>query len=233
MIQGSLFYSGIGNRFQISVSRLLLSMIQVSALSFSYAGSGSINFPDFSVNTGEHCLLLGESGSGKTTLLHLLGGLLRTYSGSIRINDTELATLSEKALDAFRGKNIGFIFQRNHLISALSVEQNIFMAPYFAGIPVDHTASTQTLNELGLAEKVNSRVTEISQGQAQRVAIARAVMNHPAIILADEPTSALDDKNCERVINLLLEVASKNKSTLIIATHDQRLTNKINKHIRL
>jgi putative ABC transport system ATP-binding protein len=208
-------------------------MIQVSGLLFSYSPSGAIHFPDFAVRKGEHCLLLGESGSGKTTLLHLLGGLLRGYSGSVRVNDVELSALSERELDAFRGKNMGFIFQRNHLINALSVEQNIFMAPYFAGVPIDRAAGKQTITELGLEEKHQSKVTEISQGQAQRVAIARAVINRPALILADEPTSALDDKNCERVINLLLDVASKNGSTLIVATHDQRLKDKIKKHIRI
>jgi|SRR5688572_10157301 len=208
-------------------------MINVSNLSFSYSSNQAISFPSFSLQKGEHCLLLGESGSGKTTLLHLLGGLLRNYSGSIQLHETELASMSEGELDAFRGKNIGFIFQKNHLIGALSVEKNLFMAPYLAGYPIDHARTADVLQELGLAEKQKSAVSEISQGQAQRVAIARAVINRPPFILADEPTSALDDKNCERVINLLLDLASKHHSTLVVATHDQRLKNKINKHILL
>ncbi len=208
-------------------------MINVVNLTFSYTLHQKISFPSFSLDKGEHCLLLGESGSGKTTLLHLLGGLLRGYLGNLHLNSTELSSLSESALDKFRGKNIGFIFQKNHLINALSVEKNLFMAPYLAGIAINHGYTHEILKELGLAEKHNSRVTEISQGQAQRVAIARAVINHPAVILADEPTSALDDKNCARVIDLLLGVASKNNSTLVVATHDQRLKNKINKHILL
>lgn len=208
-------------------------MINVSNLKFSYTPERSISFPDFSLNKGEHCLLLGESGSGKTTLLHVLGGLLRGYSGTVQLAGTELASLSESALDKFRGKNIGFIFQRNHLISALSVEKNVIMSPYLAGVTIDHKHAEEVLAELGLGEKIKSSVREISQGQAQRVAIARAVMNHPAVILADEPTSALDDKNCERVISLLLDVATRNNSTLVVATHDQRLKDKIRKQIIL
>lgn len=208
-------------------------MIIVSNLKFSYAPERSIAFPDISLNKGEHCLLLGESGSGKTTLLHLMGGLLRGYSGTLQLAETELSSLSEGALDKFRGKNIGFIFQKNHLISALSVEKNVIMSSYLAGTTIDKKHAHAVLTELGLGEKSKSSVKEISQGQAQRVAIARAVMNHPAVILADEPTSALDDKNCDRVITLLLDVATRNNSTLVVATHDQRLKEKIKKQIIL
>lgn len=208
-------------------------MIRTANLSFSYDAKRNISFPGFSLNRGEHCLLLGESGSGKTTLLHLLGGLLRGYSGNLQMVGTELSTLSESEMDAFRGKNIGFIFQKNHLISALSVEQNLFMASYLAGLRVDKTRAKEVLGTLGIEEKMESAVTEISQGQAQRVAIARAILNQPPIILADEPTSALDDRSCERVINLLLQVANSQQSTLVVATHDQRLKNKIKNQILL
>lgn len=206
-------------------------MIRTANLTFSYDAKRIISFPGFSLNRGEHCLLLGESGSGKTTLLHLLGGLLRGYSGNLQVKGTELSSLSEADLDSFRGKNIGFIFQKNHLISALSVEHNLYMAPYLAGMSVEKHRIREVLTTLGMGEKIKSSVTEISQGQAQRVAIARAIINQPPIILADEPTSALDDRNCERVINLLLAVADKNKATLVVATHDQRLKDKIENQI--
>ncbi len=208
-------------------------MINVSNLKFSYSLARAISFPDFSLTKGEHCLLLGESGSGKTTLLHLMGGLLRGYDGSLKLASTELSSLSEGALDKFRGKNIGFIFQKNHLISALSVEKNVIMSSYLAGSKIDKNHVQEVLTELGLGEKIKSSVKEISQGQAQRVAIARAVMNQPSVILADEPTSALDDKSCERVISLLLDVATRNNSTLVVATHDQRLKDKIKNQIIL
>jgi putative ABC transport system ATP-binding protein len=208
-------------------------MIRTTNLSYTFQNNHTLAFPDVAISQGEQVLLLGESGSGKTTLLHLMGGLLRGYAGNILINKTELATLSEAKLDAFRGKQMGFVFQRNHLISALTVEKNIMMAPFLAGVSIDRHRVQAVLKELGLEKKSTSAVTEISHGQAQRVAIARAVINRPAVIFADEPTSALDDKSCDRVINHLLDVASENNSTLVVATHDQRLKNVIQKHILL
>lgn len=208
-------------------------MVSVKKLSYSYTSSGRLDFPEISLHQGKHCLLLGESGSGKTTLLHLVGALLRGYSGSIQVAGIELASLSETELDRYRGKQLGFIFQRNHLINALSVEQNLMMAPYLAGLPIQQNRIEEVLFGLGILEKRKSKVTELSQGQAQRVAIARAVLNNPPVILADEPTSALDDKNCERVIDLLIQVAAQRNATLVVATHDQRLKDKIENQIQL
>lgn len=178
-------------------------------------------------------LLLGESGSGKTTLLHLLGGLLKVTVGTIEVAGTNLAILSETALDRFRGRHYGFIFQRNHLIQALSVKKNLLMAPFLAGLPQDEARVAAVLGALNLSDKKNARINQLSQGQAQRVAIGRAILNKPDVILADEPTSALDDQNCERVAQLLLQVASDNNATLIVATHDQRLKSKIQNRIQL
>jgi ABC-type lipoprotein export system ATPase subunit len=208
-------------------------MIKTSSLYYSYATEKKIQFSDLTIQTGEQFLLLGESGSGKTTLLHLLGGLLRSQHGSIEVNGTDITRLSESGLDRFRGQHYGFIFQRNHLISALSVEKNLLMAPFLAGLKQDNHRVEEVLTQLGIAEKKRSRIKDLSLGQAQRVAIARAVLNKPSVILADEPTSALDDKNCDRVSDLLLSVADQNKATLIIATHDQRLKNKVKNLIQL
>jgi putative ABC transport system ATP-binding protein len=208
-------------------------MIEVSNLSFLYNSTVALSFPDFGVEQGDHILLLGESGSGKTTLLHIVGGLLRHYTGKVNVDGVDLSTLSEADMDRFRGQRIGYIFQKNHLISALTVEQNLMLAPYLAGIRDDKSRIDQLLSKLGLEEKKRSKVNQLSHGQAQRVSIARAVLNKPSIIFADEPTSALDDKNCTRVIELLMEAARENNSTLVIATHDQRLKDKIGKRIEL
>jgi putative ABC transport system ATP-binding protein len=208
-------------------------MIKTHSLSYSYTSEKKIHFQNLTVNKGEQFLLLGESGSGKTTLLHLLGGLLKSQEGVIEVNGTNITSLSEAALDHFRGQNYGFIFQRNHLISSLSVEKNLLMAPYLAGVVQDRNRVEEVLMQLGIVEKRHSAIRELSVGQAQRVAIARAVLNKPTVILADEPTSALDDKNCDRVSDLLLEVAKQNQAALIIATHDQRLKSKIKNLIQL
>ncbi len=202
-------------------------MIEVKNLSYTYPEGKKIEFGDFNAGRGEHCLLLGESGCGKTTLLHLVGGLLRGASGSIKVSNTDLVSLSESDLDKFRKQHLGFIFQKNHLITALNVEQNLLLAKN------EHSRVTELLTSLNLNPVRSKRVTTLSHGQAQRVAIARALMNKPEVILADEPTSALDDKNCEAVIDLLLSVAKENQSTLVIATHDSRLKSKIQRQIKL
>jgi len=206
-------------------------MIQVRDLKFRYREGNTLSFPDFSVERGRACLLLGNSGSGKTTLLHIIGGLLAIQSGSVVVNGRELKTLRGPVLDRFRGENIGFIFQRNHLISALTVRQNLLMAPYLAGLEVDSQRVDIILEQLNIADLADKSVHRISQGQMQRVAIARALINKPALILADEPTSALDDENCERVIRLLLDVSAQNECTLLVATHDQRLKSVIETHV--
>jgi putative ABC transport system ATP-binding protein len=206
-------------------------MISVRGLKYSYASNGMISFPDFDVKKSSSCLLLGESGSGKTTLLHLLGGLLKSQQGKIEVADTDISALSETQRDSFRAQHLGFIFQKNHLLSSLTVKQNLLLAPFVAGRSQSLEKLSEIVEELGLAEKINSKVSELSQGQAQRVAIARALINEPSVILADEPTSALDDKNCERVITLLTNVAVRHKSTLVIATHDQRLKNIISNQV--
>jgi putative ABC transport system ATP-binding protein len=208
-------------------------VISVLQLSYAFDGYQSLTFPDFKVERGEQVLLLGQSGSGKTTLLHLVGGLRRNYRGSIRINDTELSSMSPPVLDHFRGQNIGFIFQRNHLVQALTVEDNLRMAPYLAGLRIDQQRILSVLDHLELGSQRQKRIHQLSQGQAQRVAIARAVLNRPAILFADEPTSALDDVNCERVIGLLQTVAHENASVLVVATHDRRLIDRLQRQILL
>jgi putative ABC transport system ATP-binding protein len=208
-------------------------MITVQHLSFAYSQQTRLTFPDFSLQRGEQLLLLGKSGSGKTTLLHLIGGLLRGYGGSLKIDGVELNQLKETELDKLRGSKIGFIFQRNHLIQALTVEQNLRLAGYLAGKAEASNRIDAILNSLDLLAFKKAHISQLSQGQAQRVAIARAVLNQPVVLLADEPTSALDDENCQRVINLLTEAARQAQAALLIATHDNRLKQVIPNFIQL
>ena len=209
-------------------------MVVVSSLTHRYATEKrTLTFPDFAVEKGEACLLLGNSGSGKTTLLHLMGGLLRIQRGKVEIQGQHLLTLPPSKIDRFRGAHMGFIFQRNHLIAALTVKKNLLMAPFLANETQDERRVEEVLLQLGLSEKKDSHVRQLSQGQAQRVAIARAILNRPAVVFADEPTSALDDENCQRVIHLLLNVSQQNQSTLVVATHDQRLKSVISKQIQI
>lgn len=199
-------------------------MIQLNGVSFRYTPqSEQLEFPDWTVQQGEHSVLLGSSGSGKTTLLHLLAGLLRPDQGQVVIGNQDITKLSGNELDRFRGQSLGLVFQQPHLLASLSLEQNLLLTQYLAGLKQDRKVIKKTLSSLSLDHRSKARVTTLSQGEAQRAAIARAVLNNPKVILADEPTSSLDDHNCDRVLQLLQEQAQQYRATLLIVTHDQRV----------
>lgn len=208
-------------------------MVNISDLRFSYSGKELIHMDQWSLAQGSHCLFLGNSGSGKTTLLHLIAGLLKPVSGNIVVAGTNITQLSASALDQFRGKNIGIIFQRAHLIASLSVIENLVLAQYLSGSKQNFNRAREVLADLNLEHKQHQKVYNLSQGEAQRVTIARAMMNDPKILLADEPTSALDDANCEKVITLIQDQAKGCNATLIISTHDQRLKEKFENKLKI
>ena len=189
-----------------------------------------LHLPSWQVAASAHSLILGPSGSGKTTLLHLLAGLAAPTTGQINIAGQALAALPAAQLDRFRGRHIGIVPQRLHLVPALTVDENLYLARYLAGLTQDDELIKQTLERLEIADKNRRRPAHLSQGEAQRVAIARAVINQPKLILADEPTSALDDKSCQQVIELLLQQAQSCGATLLIATHDGRVKERFDQH---
>lgn len=176
-------------------------MISLKSVSHNYPGGHQISFKDWQINKGDQWLLLGESGSGKTTLLHILTGILKPEQGDVQINGTSIYKLSSKELDQFRGRNIGIVFQRPHLIKSLSIAENLVLAQSFACLPTNLNRVNEVLSSLGIADKKKSYPNELSQGQLQRVSIARAVINKPALLIADEPTSSLDDKNATAVLS--------------------------------
>lgn len=206
-------------------------MLRTNALQFQYAGGQPLSFPDIDCKKGENWLLLGQSGSGKTTLLHLLGGLLPPLSGHIEVGGTDMAQLKSTALDQFRGKHIGIIFQQAHFLRALTVKENLAMAQQLAGLAIDYDRIHTFLDRLNVGHKLTAKTDQLSVGEKQRVAIARALINQPDIILADEPTSALDDTNCDEVIQLLEEQAAAVDATLLVVTHDSRLKAKFSNQI--
>jgi putative ABC transport system ATP-binding protein len=206
-------------------------MLVAESLKFAHPGQATLSFPTVKVEAGGALLILGKSGSGKTTLLNLLAGLLTPSFGEVILDGVRLSSLSGQNLDLFRGKNIGIVFQKPHLIAALSVRQNLELAHFFSkkkGQNID-----QLLTELGIQHKAKSAVLTLSEGEAQRVSIARALANSPKVILADEPTSSLDDENTEKVIRLLKDQASKIGAALVIVTHDQRVKNHISNFIEV
>lgn len=198
-------------------------MISIKSVAHSYNGTAKISFKDWQINDGEQWLLLGESGSGKTTLLHALAGILKPTEGEVYIADTSIYKLSSKQLDQFRGRKIGIIFQRPHLIKSLTIQENLLLAQSFAQLPEDLNRIDEVLQSLAIGDKKKVYPSELSQGQLQRVSIARAVINKPTLLIADEPTSSLDDKNAESVLALLMQQSKLNNATLVVATHDKRV----------
>lgn len=208
-------------------------MLNIKNLKAGYDGKAVVEIADISLAPSEHCLILGKSGSGKTTLLYAIAGVLKPMSGEIMLGDTNIAALSGAALDDFRGKNIGIIYQTLHMAAALSVLENILLAQYAAGVPQDAAKAEKLLASLGLLDYRHKKPDELSQGQQQRVAIARAAINSPKLIVGDEPTSALDDEACDAVIKLLLDTATASGASLMIATHDARIKKHFTKTITL
>lgn len=208
-------------------------MVSIKKLTHKFSVDTSISYPEWEVPQGEHCLLIGGSGSGKTTLLHLMAGLLQIQTGEVTIAHQGLKNLSAAQLDVFRGKYIGLVFQQPHLVGVLSVQDNLKLAQYLANESQSSTRITEVLESLNIAEKRTAKIYELSQGQQQRVAIARALLNKPKIILADEPTASLDDTNATSVMDILIDQAALHKATLIIATHDSRVKQRVTSQLVL
>ncbi len=198
-------------------------MLKTVDVTFSYTKESSFSFPDIELNDDQSLLILGKSGIGKTTLLHLLAGILSPDEGSIIINEKDITKINTKKLDAFRGENIGLIFQNTIAISSLTVYENLQARLYFSGINEQREAIEGMLTQLDLVSVKNQKPNTLSTGQLQRLGIALGVIHKPNIILADEPTSSLDDENSELVINLLKTQAKLSNANLIIITHDNRI----------
>ena len=196
-------------------------MLETKNLRFKYDNNLELNFPDIKTSK-ENLLILGASGVGKTTFLHLLSGLLKPINGEINLLGTKISKLKMSEMDRFRGKNIGIVFQKPHFINSLTVKENLQLAQYISK-KSDKNRVQSLLESLGIEDKANKKTQNLSQGEKQRVSIALAIVNSPKLILADEPTSSLDDLNCDKVINILKNQASKYKAKLIIITHDYRL----------
>ena len=206
---------------------------QATNLSFAYDNGVKFVFPDVSLASQENALIVGKSGVGKTTLLHILGGLLKPQSGSVLINSESVYHDAPSKTDLFRGQNIGFIFQQNHLLAALNVFENIAIAAQIAKKHTPKADIEKLIHQLDLAEHQHKKPSQLSIGQQQRVAIARALVTKPALILADEPTSALDDENTHNVMQLLFSLAQQQNSNLITVTHDARIKPFFNQIITL
>jgi putative ABC transport system ATP-binding protein len=198
-------------------------LFQLRDVRHAYNGVDALQIRDWLAEQGEHWLVLGPSGSGKTTLLHILAGFLKPSYGEVIVAGNALGKLKTAQLGRFRGRHIGIVLQRLHLVGSLTVAQNLLLAQFFSGLGENLSRVHEVLEDLGLRNKAEAYPHELSFGQAQRVAVARAVVNRPTLLLADEPTSNLDDAHCVQTLDLLETQARACNATLMIATHDQRI----------
>lgn len=208
-------------------------MLHTRNLVFQYSPEKAFTFPDIHARRGEQWLLSGNSGSGKTTLLHLVAGILKSHSGEVLVNGTDIQKKGFKGIDSFRGKYMGIIFQKHFFVDALNMTSNLMLAQKLPGLQVDKTRIHGLMEELQVTHLRNKIPRQLSQGELQRFSIVRALVNQPVLLLADEPTSSLDDENCLRFTELIKKVSEKHDTTLLIATHDGRLRQEFENIIQL
>jgi putative ABC transport system ATP-binding protein len=191
---------------------------------------------DLEINQGEFISIAGPSGSGKTTLLNILGCLDKPSQGQVFINENDVSTLSANEQATIRNFNIGFIFQTFNLIPVLTAFENVefpLLLQKNLSSQERHQKVMQMLAQVDIAELAHRKPNEMSGGQQQRVAIARALVKNPKLILADEPTANLDSKTGETIINLMLTLNKKTKTTFIFSTHDPLVMKYANRLIRI
>lgn len=186
-------------------------------------------------NQGEFTTIVGPSGSGKTTLLNLLGGLDKPSTGRICVDGVWIDTLSGSKLIDFRLHHIGFVFQAYNLIPVLTASENVELIMQLQGIPsnIRRKVAHDLLDQVGLADRYDSRPSQLSGGQQQRVAVARALASKPKFILADEPTANLDGKSAENLLEIMEHLNHEHGVTFIFSTHDQRVVSKAHRVVLL
>jgi putative ABC transport system ATP-binding protein len=215
-------------------------MLKVENLDKTFhTGAGDVHAVQnvtFSANDGEVVAIIGASGSGKSTLLSLLGLLDAPDRGSIEIDGNQLANLDAAGRTTYRSTQVGFVFQQFNLIPNLSAKENVKLALEFAHWPKeDREARAEAMLEMvGLdAGKADRRPAKLSGGEQQRVAIARAFAAQPQLILADEPTGSLDKSTGQKIISLLREAASQQKATVLVVTHDEKISEQADRRLEI
>jgi len=219
-------------------------IISARSVTKTYGPNTVLRGVSLDIYPGESVAIMGPSGSGKTTLLHALAGIITMDSGSVHIttphpgagpNTVDLGSLTEKQRTALRAGSFGFIFQQGLLVPELTTEENVALAAMLAGggRAQARVAAVDLLTKLGLGDKLQCRIGELSGGQAQRVAIARSQVTGAPITFADEPTGALDTATAQEVMNLLLALIPQQGKTLVIVTHDPQVAQRCSRIIHL
>ena len=194
-----------------------------------------LNGIDISINEGEIVSVVGKSGAGKTTLLQILGTLEKPTNGKVLFNDKDVFQLNENELAAFRNKNIGFVFQSNHLLPEFTAIENVCIPAYIAKSTkkLANERAKYLIDLMGLSNRFNHKPSELSGGEQQRISVARALMNNPQVVLADEPSGNLDSKTAESLHELFFKLREVNQQTFIIVTHNNKLAELADKKITI
>ena len=188
----------------------------------------------FTIDRGEVLSIMGPSGSGKSTLMNTLGCLDRPTSGEYLLDGEAVASLNDDQLADIRNRKVGFVFQSFNLLTRQTAITNVELPLRYSGnLEGRRERAKEALKAVGLGDRMTHRPYELSGGQQQRVAVARAIVNNPAIIMADEPTGNLDSKVGQEIMNLLLNLNKDLGTTLIIITHDPRISEQTQRVIRL
>lgn len=204
-------------------------MITLAGVSKTYARKNrrhqALAPTDLSIASGEFVMIVGHSGAGKSTLLGIAGGLLRPSTGDVRLSDASLWTVDGRVRAQCRAHDIGFVFQNASVIHSLTLLENVMVANLFLTEPAPdvHRRARVLLADVGLADRADAYPDQISGGEKRRVAVASALMNRPSVLLADEPTGELDAETEDRIMGLLQE-AHHRGTTLLMVTHNQKLT---------
>ena len=185
---------------------------------------------DFSVKHGEFAVVLGPSGAGKTTVLNLLGGMDRASAGKILVGDQDVTSMNDKQLNIYRRNDVGFVFQFYNLMPNLTALENVELARQICKNPL---SPEETLERVGLGDRMHNFPAQLSGGEQQRVAIARALCKNPELLLCDEPTGALDSETGRMVLSLLTEVCRDMGKTVVIITHNAAIVPAAKRVIRM
>lgn len=210
-------------------------MIRVSGITKSYGDLKVLKGIDLEVAEKEVVSIVGASGAGKTTLLQIIGTLDRADSGTVLYHGQNVGQLSQRALAAFRNRNVGFVFQFHQLLPEFTALENVCIPALIAGKsrPEAAARASELLEFLGMSDRLDHKPSELSGGEQQRVAVARAIVNSPALILADEPSGNLDTENKKELHNLFFRLRNSFGHTFIIVTHDPQLASMSDRTIRI
>ena len=184
------------------------------------------------INSGEKVALMGPSGAGKSTLIHILGLMDKPTSGKVLIDDTDITSFKQNKLAKIRNENIGFVFQFHYLLADFTVMENILM-PVWDKRKEKKDYAMNMLETMGLKDRINHMPNELSGGEQQRVALARALINNPKILFADEPTGNLDRQTGTLIENLMFDMCSKLKTTLLVVTHSPEFASLADRQIKM